>query len=73
MTLEPHPIIWFEAARLLLLFLHRPAVTDVAPEYDCVFHQGEEHQQHAGEEPDLHGSHCVGHGNTSSGGEENDD
>ena len=36
----------------------------VLPEDDGVLNQGQEDQQHAGQQPHLHGGHCVRHRNT---------
>ena len=39
--------------------LHVALVDDDPPEDDGVLHQGEEDQQHAGQQPDLHRGHCI--------------
>ena len=44
--------------RLLL-----PFVDDNLPEYDRVLHQGQEDEQHAGQQPHLQRRHCVRHWN----------
>ena len=39
-----------------------PLVDHDLPEDDGVLHEGEEHKEHAGQEPHLQRRHCVAHG-----------
>ena len=38
-----------------------PLVNHDFPEDDCVLHEGEEHEEHAGQQPHLQRRHCVAH------------
>ena len=48
----------------------KPLVYDDLPEDHGVLHQREEDEEHAGQQPDLQGCHCVRHGDTGGGGVE---
>ena len=39
-----------------------PLVDHNLPEDDGVLHEGEEHKEHAGQQPHLQRRHCVAHG-----------
>ena len=57
-----HPIRSFHIVCILLDLLQLSVVRDPLLEDDGVLHQGEEDEHHAGQQPDLHCSHSIRHG-----------